>query len=173
MTIDKKFLLSVQVIEMLKNPDALKAKMNEGGSFQQILGFSDDAVVGFYDTAKELMDQKRYGDAGDAFFFLTQLAPQVRAFWLGLARSEKLNGQIERAIPLYVAAIALDQSDKDSYIECVQCCLEADKHDEAVQILELALEYASENPQEPQSKELHDTALECTEWILAQKNRKG
>ncbi len=47
------------------------------------------------------------------------------------------------------------------------------KYDEAVQILQLALEYASNNPHEVASRELHDIATECTDWILAEKNRKG
>ncbi len=39
MTIEKKYLLSEPVLQMLKDPKAIKARIHEGGSFQEILGF--------------------------------------------------------------------------------------------------------------------------------------
>ncbi len=45
----------------------------KGEAFKKFLGFRRRRH-GIYDVAKSLVDQKRYSDAGDAFFFLTQLA---------------------------------------------------------------------------------------------------
>lgn len=168
MPIDSKYLISEQAMNVVRDGKALQEKLNQGETYQQILGFSDDAVLGFYDVAKELMNQQRYGDAADAFFFLTQLAPQVKAFWLGMARSERLNNRLEEAIGLYLCVIAMEEADKSIFMESVRCCLAAGKKEEALQILDVALEYAAEHPESPESKDLHDTSIECKEWILEQ-----
>lgn len=165
--LDDMYLISDQVKNELKNPAEFVKKLESTSSFQKALGFSDEALLGFYEAAKSLLEQKRYSDAGNAFFFLSQLAPQVKAFWLGMARSEYLNGNTEQAIPLYVAALAFDDGDKEIYLECVRCCLAAQKYEEAIQVLDMALSYTQKHPDEPHSTDLYDTSLECKNWIIS------
>ncbi len=170
MQLDEKYLISLHAMEVIKDGHALQERLDKGQTYQQILEFSDDAILGFYAAAQELLNQKRYGDASDAFFFLSQLAPQVKAFWLGMARSERLNHRIEEAIGLYLCVIAMEEADKSVYMECVRCCLSVGKTEEALQILDMALGYAAEHSDDIASKDLHDASIECKEWILEQKN---
>src|SRR5438105_2416737 len=46
------------------------------------LGFSLDAMQGFYEAAHKLYEQNRFSEARDSFFFLATVAPQVHEFWL-------------------------------------------------------------------------------------------
>lgn len=168
MQVDRRYLLSREVRESLHDRKSFSSKLAKGQTMQQILKFSDDAMLGFYHAAGRLLDEKKYGDSADAFFFLTQLAPQVTAFWLGLARSERLNNHLDQAIPLYVTAIAIEGGDKEVYLECVRCCLAAGKKEEAIQILDMALTYCDEHPEFSDGQDLHDTSLRCKEWIAVQ-----
>lgn len=169
--IDEKYLLSESIKNELKDPKRFGERVRSCPTFQEALGFSNDAVLDFYNVAKNLLEQKRYAEAADAFFFLTQLAPQVKAFWLGMARSERLNNRLDQAIPLYIATIAFDESDQEAYLECVRCCLEAGQNEQAIYVLDIALNYVGRNEDVPGVRELYRTCIECKEWILAQANR--
>jgi len=168
MTVQEKHLVSPEARAQINNPTAFTQKIEEGATTQELLGFSDEAVMDFYDAACSLLDQKEYKKAADAFFFLAHLAPQVKAFWLGMARSERLNKNTKAAVGWYVNAILIDQSDTDLYMECVRCCIGGKCYEEAVAVLNLALAYAQDHPDEEGMTELHDVAIQGKEWLLSQ-----
>ncbi len=172
MPVNARYLIKPEVRADLKDHDWYKSQCANGVGLQKMLGFSDDTVMGFYEAACALLQNKRYQDSADAFFFLSHLAPQVKAFWLGQARSERLQQHPNEAIPLYMAALALDQGNEDLYLECVRCCLAANNVEAAHSVLDDAISYASAHTDDTGCKKLHDTCTQGKEWIT-RKYAKG
>ncbi len=167
MPLNQRYLIDPEYKKGLQDEKWLNSKMGDGRGLKDVLGFSDDAVVGFYEAACTLLEQQRYEDARDAFFFLSHLSPHVGAFWLGQARSEQLNGSPDEAIAYYMAALGLDQANLELYMECVRCCLAAYNFDSALTVLDNAIDYANQHPDNGNSTQLHDAAVEAKEWIIA------
>ena len=173
MMVQEKHLISPEVRARINDAQSFSQKIEQGATTQELLGFSNEAVMDFYEAACSLLDQKEYTKAADAFFFLAHLAPHVKAFWLGMARSERLNRNTKAAIGWYVNALLVDQSDTDLYMECVRCCIAGECHEEAVAILNLALAYAQDHPDEEGMAELHDVAIQGKEWLMGQLKGKA
>lgn len=168
MNVDDKYLIRTEVLRSLDDHNSVVTKLTCGMTCQQVLGFSDEAILGFYEAAQRLLEKQRYDDAADAFFFLTQMAPAVKAFWIGLGHSERLRGQHESAGVAYMMAIGLDQGDKDSYILAVRTWLDAGNLEKALQVLDVALKYASQRKDDLAARDLEQVALACRDWILVQ-----
>lgn len=166
MPIDSKYLISDEVRELLKDKKATAKKFRLGANYQQVLGFSDDALIGFYDTAYHLMEQQRFEDAADAFFFLTQMGPLVKTFWMGLGHCERLANRIEQAIPAYLMAISTDPGDKECYLECMRGLLMVGKITQSLELLDMGIDYADQHPEEDRARDLRDTCISCKEWII-------
>ena len=168
MDVDAKYLIRPEVLRSLDDHNSVVTKLTCGMTCQQVLGFSDEAILGFYEAAQRLLEKQKYDDAADAFFFLTQMAPAVKAFWIGLGHSERLRGQNEPAAVAYMMAIGLDQGDKDSYILAVRTWLDAGNLDKALQVLDVALQYTSQRKDDLAARELEQVALSCRDWIIGQ-----
>src|SRR5262249_40935147 len=49
----------------------------EGKTLRELLGFTEQTMLDFYEAASNLLEEHRYKDALDAFFFLVTIAPNV------------------------------------------------------------------------------------------------
>lgn len=162
--LDKIYLLSNEAKRRLESPSSFSTSLEEQG-MQAVFGFSDRAIRGFYEAAKQLLEQKRYAEAADAFLFLTYIAPHIKTFWLARARSERLNYSADQAIALYVVALSFDEADEQIYMECVRCCLEAGRKDEAVQILDMALRYCQKHSSYA-LQNFQERVVSCKKFLL-------
>ena len=117
------------------------------------------------------MEQRKYEQAADAFFFLTQISPLVKTFWMGLGHCERFNSHIERAVPAYLMAVSIEPNDQEAYLECMRGLLALGKVTEALDLLDMAISHADENSGEAWARQLRDTCVSCKEWIIA--HREG
>ncbi len=101
------FEISQQAKETLASPFLFHERMSKGESILDIFGFSPEAMTGFYHAAVALMEDKRYADASDAFYFLAVLLPNEPLFWLGIARTDWLAGKPANALGSYLMAYEL------------------------------------------------------------------
>ena len=144
-------VISQATMERLKNKQQLLEWLEQGKSLQDIFGFSDEALIEFYEAAKKIFEQKRFCEAIKAFTFLTNLAPNVPAFWLGLGIAQQNNKEWEQAILSFQAAYELEQINFIPYKLCIECLIEIGNEKDAIITLDLAEKYADEHSEDPRS----------------------
>ncbi|MFQ5730114.1 MAG: CesD/SycD/LcrH family type III secretion system chaperone, partial [Waddliaceae bacterium] len=78
----EEYKIPEEAIEKLKDPEVIRRQIEEGKTFQEIIGYSVDTMEKFYQGAYNLFQQQEYRKAADAFVFLTTLNPYVHNYWL-------------------------------------------------------------------------------------------
>ena len=152
------FQLSSRAKETLASPELFKKRLDAGESILDVFGFSTEALTGFYDAAVALMDEKRYVDASDAFYFLTVMVPNEPLFWLGTARSDWHAEKPAQALGSYLMALGLQPADVEVFLETLRCCIAIENVECAQRIVEQAFEYAEANPEDPAAQKLRTVA---------------
>lgn len=141
-------------LKMLDNPEALKEFLADGKSISDVLGFSTDAIDNFYSAAHQMMAQKRYKEAKDAFFFLVTIAPQVSECWLGLGLAYGQCKETEGAIQSFLRAIALSPHRADGYIAFARLFTAIDDIPRAEKVCEIGMSFVKEHEKQPWAQEL-------------------
>jgi len=141
------FKLSKRAKEILKDKKLLKKELAKGKSAQEILGFKDETMAKFYQGAYQLFEHGRYIDAANAFLFLVTLNAYNHDYWLGLGMSTQLCGDYEAAIDAYEMAAVTDVESPVPYFYLAKCLFAIHDRESAIQALDLAIEYATEDPQ--------------------------
>ena len=140
----KEFLISEDAIKKLKNPKLVHKELAQGKTFQEIIGYSAETMEKFYLTAYSLYQEQRYVDCAEAFTFLTTLNPYIHNYWLGLAMSEHMKEDYERALIAYGMAIFIEIENPFPHYHSAFCYIKLQDHDNALASLELAIQYASD-----------------------------
>ncbi len=99
-----KYCMSDEGLQLLDDADALAEALEDGKTFQQIVGFSDDVLADFYEVAARLLEEGRYEEAGNAFVFLTTVNPNLSELWLGLGMAHQFQKDYDNAMAAYEAA---------------------------------------------------------------------
>ena len=89
---------------------------------QELLGVTDEILGAYYYAAVQLLEEKNWMDARDAFRFLTFLNPCMHDFWVGLGISEQAQEKFQDAFKSYVVAIETDPADPVAHANAFQCC---------------------------------------------------
>lgn len=136
------FKLSKKVKTKLKNKPLLKKLFAKGKSAQEILEFSDETMVKFYQAAYKLLDHHLYLDAANAFLFLVTLNPYNHDYWLGLGMSSQFCHDYEAAIDAYEMSAACKIDDPTPYFYLAKCLFAIHDRKSALMAFDLAIEYA-------------------------------
>ena len=126
--------------------NAISNELKAGKTMQEILGFSDETLVRYYEAARNILDEGRFSDAIDSFYFLTVLNPYLAYLWQGLALSYQSNHEYKQALSAYTVVTHLEGKKIFPYMMAVQCCIEMKEFDRAQEILARALQYAKRPP---------------------------
>jgi type III secretion system low calcium response chaperone LcrH/SycD len=138
------FQIPKEALEKLQDPHYIKKQMDEGKTFQEILGYSIETMERFYEAAHVLFQKQQYEEASDAFIFLTVLNPGVHNYWLGLGMSEQLNEEYDAALMAYNMAIATNSDNPLPHYHSASCYYALhDKHNARI-ALEAAIKCADE-----------------------------
>lgn len=141
------FKVSKKVREKLKNKELLKKELASGKTAQEIMGFSNETMAKFYRAAYHLFENRHHADAANAFLFLVTLNPYNHDYWLGLGMSTQMCGDHEAAIDAYEMAAINDINSPVPYFYLAKCLFAIHDRENALQALDLALEYAGDNPE--------------------------
>jgi type III secretion system low calcium response chaperone LcrH/SycD len=137
------FKISKKIQKKLNDKEWLKKEFAKGRSAQDIMGFSDETMAKFYGAAYQLFEGEKYTDAADAFLFLVTLNPKNSEFWLGLGMSMQMCGKYEDAIDAYEMAAFYKLDNPIPYFYLAKCLFAMHDRDNALQALDLAVEYSS------------------------------
>lgn len=136
------FEISKKIKKKIKDKKWLKKQFAAGKSAQEILEFSDQTMEKFYHAAFQLLDNKRYQDAANAFLFLVTLNPYHYDYWLGLGAATQRCEDYEAAIDAYEMAAICQLDSPVPYFHLAKCLFAMHDRESAMQAIDLALEYS-------------------------------
>ncbi len=141
------FAIAPEIQEKIKNKNVLLQEFQNSSHPGEILGFSPETLAKFYRSAHHLLQERRYDEASKAFLFLVVVNPSNFDCWLGLGMSVQMLGDFEGGIDAYEMAAFLDVENPVSYFYLSKCFFAMHDRENAKQALEMAIEYADENPE--------------------------
>lgn len=139
------FHLSDDMKKKLKDKQFLKKEFSAGKSGQEIMGWSDESMAEFYGAACKLFKYKRYTDSANAFLYLVTLNSYKYDYWLGLGMSTQMCQDFESAIEAYEMAVICELDNPVPYFYLAKCFFAINDRENAMNALDLALEYSEEN----------------------------
>ncbi len=141
-------------LKMLDDPESFNKFLAQGKSISEVLGFSDEAIDKLYQMAHQLLIQKRYKEAKDAFFFLVTIAPHVSECWLGLGLAYGQCKETEGAMHSFLRAIALSPHKADGYVAFARLFTAIDDVPRALQVCDIGMNFVKEHEKQPWAQEL-------------------
>lgn len=134
----------------------------EKGTLYQLLGYSVADLEQFYKTAYEYLEQRRFQDGYDAYFFLLAIAPHVPECWLNFGYSCCQLGEPILGIEGFGNAIERDPANPAGYLAACGTYLKLKDKESAALVCDAGLEYAKTNHNE----ELKATLQEARRQVL-------
>jgi len=168
----EEFIISEDAIERINDKEILMKQLEEGKPLQELFGFTNEVTVEFYETAKNILEQKRFEDAINAFTFLTTLNPYISDFWLGLGMAQQRNNNYDEALFSYSVGFTLEGRKIFPYILAAQCCMEVKDFERAHEVIDMAAKYADEQAEEEDTKQLKEDAITAKRYVQ-QKQRQS
>lgn len=140
--------------------NTLEKAMEEGKTFQHILGYSRNTLEKFYAVGVECLEQTEYEKARDIFSLLVLINPGYHNFWVSLILCQQALGNWNAALQACSLAEATDEKDPLPYLYASECYVELNNRLQAIEEVEKAIRYAGEHPE----KELIEITRAAKEW---------
>jgi tetratricopeptide (TPR) repeat protein len=150
----------------LMHPDAIHSEISEirAECLQDIMSISEETMIHFYEAGNTYFKQQNFHKASEAFYVVISLDHRRYNAWVALGLSEVRNKHWDHALYSFAMASITNISSPYPYIYSAECCLEADRHDEAKNYLILAKE-SLENSQLSNKKSLLNSISKLQESI--------
>lgn len=107
--------------KVLEDPPKLEHFLNEGHTFQDILGYSKNTLEKFYFVGLECLEAQEYRKAKEVFILLTLINPGYHNFWVSLALCFQALGDWNSALQSCSVAEAIDETDPMPYLYASEC----------------------------------------------------
>ena len=159
----EEFQIPKEALERMKDPEVITQLVEEGKTFQEIIGYTDETMDKFYRGARGLFEQQKYREAADAFIFLTTLNPYVHNYWLGLGMSEHLEEEYHGALLAYGMAMLSDSKNPLPHYHSAACYQALDDKTSMLVSLDLAINLAGNNQEYTHVKTQAESAKERTQ----------
>lgn len=154
------FKIPEEAYEKLQDPAYFKQQIDEGKTFQDILGYSSETMEKFYKVAYTYFQQQRYRESCEAFTFLTTLNPTVFNYWLGLGMSEQMCEEYNSALLAYAMAAMVDVTNPIVHYHSASCHRSLMDDESALSALDLCLLNAGDREEFAEIKTLATEAKE-------------
>jgi len=155
------FMIPKEAMDKLNDPELLRRYVEEGKTFQEILGYNDAAMDEFYRIARYLFEEQRFQEASDAFLFLTTLNPFIPDYWLGMGMCEQVNEEYKQALVAYSMVTMSEIEQPVAHYQSAACYHKLGDLDNALASLEKAIaqcgseeEYAAIKEEAVRSRDL-------------------
>lgn len=160
----EEFSIPEEAFAKLSDPEVMKRYVEEGKTFQEIIGYSEETMAKFYYAARQLLDACQYKEASDAFLFLTTLDPFSPTYWLGMGLCEQFDEDYQSALVAYGMSILSEKEDPYPYYYSAACYHAMNDIINAERSLELALQYSANNDE---FLEIYSEAKKAKERLAA------
>lgn len=159
----KEFEITPKAQEKIRDKQLLKGEFAKGKNIQEILEFSEETMNKFYSAALAIFERHEYAKAVQAFSFLVSLSPYHYDYWLGLGASIQHCEDYEGAVDAYEMAAICQLDNPVPYFHLAKCLFAMHDRASALQAIELAIEYSTD---QAQYEDLHRQALAAKETLL-------
>ena len=95
-----------------------------------------------YETASQLLEQKRYEEAECIYIFLCFLHPQVFEFWFCSAACKKELGKLEDALDTYALSLLWDPCNPLVFFQIAGCYMQGKEQEGCKKALDMCIHYA-------------------------------
>lgn len=154
------FQVPEDALEKIQDPMILKQQIEEGKTFQEILGYTDQVMNNFYKAAYNYFQKQQYTRASEAFTFLTTLNPTVFNYWLGLGMAEQMCEEYHSALLAYAMAAMVDVTNPIVHYHTASCHRSLLDDASAINSLDLCILSAGDKPEYEEICELATLAKE-------------
>lgn len=141
-------------LKMLDSPETFTKFLFDGKPLSEMLGYSDQDIDKFFDAASQLMNDKRFEEAKQAFFFLVTIAPNRSECWLGLGYAYGQCKEPEGALRSYIRVIELSPHRIDGYLAFAHLFSNIKDFARAEQVCDIGLKFANEHKAQPWAADL-------------------
>ncbi len=143
-----------------KYKDDLVRYFGNGGTWQSLLGYSEDVMMAQYKKAYDLFQNAEYKDAAACFTYLTTMNPYQYTYWMGLGISKQSENHYEEALVSYTAAEAIEPENPIPLLHLSQCYYALQLNDLAIESLERAIKTAGDKPEHAQARQKAQVILD-------------
>lgn len=149
----------IKISELLnpKTSDKHQAELmqyfEQGGTWQELLGFDFNTMAIQYKAAYELYQASDFKKAAAAFSYLTTVNPYEFTYWMGLGVSKQSDRAFEEAIVAFSVAEAILPSTPLPHLHLAQCYYAIQQKEKAISHLQQAIEVAGEYPEHQEIKQ--------------------
>lgn len=110
------FLMSQAALESLNSFEKILVFLEQGKPLYEHFGYSNEVLIAFYKAAHKLVEERRFSEGKDAYFFIVTIAPHIREAWLNLGYTLCQLGEPLTGIEAFSRAFELDPTKADSYL---------------------------------------------------------
>ena len=142
---EKKVVFSIDdnLAPSLKDNNAFEAAIEEKGSLQALIGYSDEMCCTIFDIVDQLKNERQFEDGSNALLFLMMLKPFVSGCWIILGELWTEMHRIDDALYAYLVAINCAPFELEPYQYAIRFCLANNHKPEALRILDYGLEFTA------------------------------
>lgn len=142
--IDKERVAALEAL--FKKPMETQAKAVCSQYLQDLIGITNEELTQCYTEGFQAFSEDDFQTARDVFLLLTQLNPQMGAFWSALGSAEEKLGDLTNACYAFIIGAELDTKSLLSYQFAANCEVLLGRTKQAKTILMRALERVHEEP---------------------------
>lgn len=110
------FVISKTTLESLNSLEKITAFLDRGSSLYELFGYSDEVLATFYKAAHKIVEERRFKEGYNAYFFIVTIAPHIREAWLNIGYTLCQLGEPLTGIEAFAKAFELDPTNPDSYL---------------------------------------------------------
>lgn len=154
------FTISDRTRLLLKNRVFIQESLRQGKSPQAVLGVTQEEMAIFYRYARALFTGAEYDKAVDAFLFLSTLDEGCQEYWIGLGMALQMQKKYEAAIDAYEVGATCGIESPVPYFYLAKCFFALHDKTNAMDSLEIAIEYAGDLEEYRELKEQAESARE-------------
>jgi hypothetical protein len=147
--------------------DRFNQALEEKGSLQGAIGYSDEMCSNIFKLAIQLQEEKRFEESRKALLFLLMLKPFNSTIWMGFGRAYQGEQLPKEALYAYLVAINCAPFKLEPYAQAIHFCLSTQQGNEAMRIVEYGIELAATHPLKEEEKELPDQLKAIKAYIQA------
>ncbi len=162
-----------EALAVFEDSLALQNALEQGNAIYQLLEFSPETMKNFFEIGLNLVKNGNYAKAKDVFYFLTTIASDTPAFWLGLGFCNAKLKNYDEARGAFRQVIALDPQNGDAYMGCVNALLKQNSPQEALKVCEEGLATALAHQNEPWAATLQGLLGDAQTYVKSHFLSKG
>ncbi len=161
------YLIMGDKLATINSAEKLTQFYADGNSLYELFEYSPKILTSFYKAAYKILEERRYEEGLNGYFFIVTVAPHMREAWLNLGFAAcKLDDYLS-GIEAFGNACELDPKKADSYLAACGGWKKLANYDNAYQVCDIGIHYASKHLEETWAQELTQKLESAKNYIQA------